>query len=353
MSSKQLKVGVIGVGGIAGTHMSGWAESEHAIVVAGADLDAEVLGKWSAKHELESPKLYTDTADLFADPDIDIVDICAPSNYHADLAVAALDAGKHVICEKPLASTPEGIERMIAARDKSGKLLMTAQHMRFVGKHIAVKKEIESGRLGDIYYTRAWWLRRSTLPARPGFIYKKNSGGGPCIDIGVHQLDLALWLIGNPKPVSVTGVADKYVAGMPGSFSDWGGDVAPDMDVEDFASGFVRFEDGTSLQLEVSWLMHHPKEETALWIYGNQAGVEVHNGMIYESDNEKRQRYDVKLTVMPQPHPPHATECMAFAKAVAEGGESPVPAEQSLAVQRILNGLYESAETGNEVRLDG
>lgn len=350
--SKILNVGVIGVGGIAGTHMPGWAASEHAKVAAGADLNTEVLTKWAKDHDVDAAKCYAKTEDLFADPDVDIIDICAPSNYHADLAIAALEAGKHVICEKPLAPKPADIERMIAARDKSGKMLMTAQHMRFIGSHIAAKKEIDAGRLGDIYHTRAWWLRRTELPARPGFIYKKNSGGGPCIDIGVHQLDLALWLIGNPKPVTVTGVSGKFVAGMPGAFSDWGGDVAPDMDVEDFAAGFVRFEDGTSLSLEVSWMMHHPKQEHPLWVYGNKAGLAVHDATVYESDNERRQRYDVKLTHTPQPHPPHATECMAFAEAIATGQPSPVPAEQSLDVQRILDGLYQSAEAKQEIRLD-
>ena len=350
---EKLNVAIVGVAGIARAHVPGWVASPDATLLAGCDLDEKALNTWGDLNGITPEKRYTSLDALLADKSIDIVDVCVPSNHHAATAIAALEAGKHVICEKPLAPTPADIQRMIDARDRSGKLLMTAQHMRFEGPHLAVKREIDAGRLGDIYHTRAWWLRRAELPARPGFIYKKNSGGGPCIDIGVHQLDLALWLIGNPQPVSVSAAAGCYLATQPGAFSDWGGAIAPDMDVEDFAAGFVRFADGTSLILEVSWMTHHPRQEAPLWIYGTQAGVAVHDQTIYETDNERQQRYDVKLTYTPAAHKPHAAECIAFADAVANGKPSPVPAEQSLAVQRILTALYESAEAKREVRLDG
>ena len=141
-----LKVGVIGVGGIAKTHMPGWAASELAEVVAGSDVVAPILEAWGAQHGVA--KLSTNAADIINDPDIDIIDICTPNMYHTPLVIAALDAGKHVICEKPLAPTPADIRRMIEARDRSGKMLMTAQHFRFKGNSKAMKAEIDSGVAG-------------------------------------------------------------------------------------------------------------------------------------------------------------------------------------------------------------
>jgi len=349
MSARKLKVGAIGIGGIFKTHLGGWNASEHAELVAGSDVNPDMLNTWGKENNVS--KLYTNAMDLIADKDIDIVDICTPSSYHAPLTIAALEAGKHVICEKPLATTTEEIKRMIAARDKSGKLLMTAQHMRFNAQNLAVKAEIDKGVLGNIYHGRAWYLRRDQLPARPGFIYKKNAGGGPCIDIGVHVLDLSLWLMGNPKPVSVSGVSKKVLAGLPGAWSVWGGKVPQDMDVEDFAAGFIRFENGASLSLEVSWLLHHPVNEERVWLYGDKGGLSLPDPTFYHTDNDNHHQYDVKLKFQPAALPPHQAECVAFAKAVAEGAPSPVPAEQSLQVQAILNGIYESQETGKEVRL--
>ncbi|MBN1935197.1 MAG: Gfo/Idh/MocA family oxidoreductase, partial [Anaerolineae bacterium] len=251
----KLKVGVIGVGGIARTHMPGWEASELAEVVAGADVSEAALERWGKQHSVA--RLETNSAALIDDPDIDIIDICTPNNYHAPLSIAALQAGKNVICEKPLAATPQEIRDMIAARDASGKMLMTAQHFRFRGSSKAMKAEIKAGALGDIYHARSWMLRRAAAPTRPGFIMKKHSSGGPCIDIGVHILDLTLWLMGNPRPVAVTGVARAEIAHQQGAFSIWGGAIPPEFDVEDFAAAFVRFENGATLVLEVSWLLHH------------------------------------------------------------------------------------------------
>jgi predicted dehydrogenase len=353
MSEKKLKVGVIGVGGIAKVHMPGWKNSPHAEVVAGSDISSEVLSKWGAEHGVK--KLHASPVELLSDPDIDIVDICAPSNYHAELAIAALQAGKHVLCEKPLAPTPVAIRKMMAARDKSRKLLMTAQHFRFQESSRALKAEVDGGALGDIYHARSWMLRRATLPTRLSFLQKKHSGGGPCIDIGVHILDLTLWMMGHPKPVSVSGVARKELAGQPGAFSIWGGAIPKEMDVEDFAAAFVRFENGASLVLEVSWMLHHDTkgqcEDMQMWLYGSKAGAQWPDCRIHTSRNETQQHLDTQLVRLENQEKPHAAECMAFAKAVAENAPSPVPAEESLIVQTILDGLYRSQLEGGEVKL--
>lgn len=351
--SKALKVGVIGVGGIAETHFPGWQASADAELVALADPVGSILGR--VGQEQGVGLLYENPADLIANPDIDVVDICTPNMYHAPLAIAALEAGKHVICEKPLAPKPEDIDRMIAARDKSGKLLMTAQHFRFQRDTQALKREIESGILGEIYHARSWMLRRNMFLPRPGFIYQKHSGGGPCIDIGVHILDLTLWMMGHPKPVAVSGMTQDKLSKLPGSYAGWDGTLLPrDMDVEEFATAMVRFENGATLMLEVSWLLHHKTtgEDMQMWLYGTQGGLHWPKNELLATNYETKRQYDVQLASVQAGMEPHAAECVAFAEAIANGKPSPVPAEESRDVMLILDGLYQSAATGREVRLD-
>ncbi|MBZ0302052.1 MAG: Gfo/Idh/MocA family oxidoreductase [Anaerolineae bacterium] len=348
-----LKVGIIGVGGIARTHMPGWAASEHAEVVAGSDINELALQKWANDHSVQ--KLYTKAEDILNDPGIDIIDICTPNRYHAPLAIAALRAGKHVICEKPLAPTPAEIRDMIAARDEAGKLLMTAQHFRFKGNSRALKAEIDQGTLGDIYHARSWMLRRAAFLPGPGFVLKQHSGGGATIDIGVHILDLTLWMMGNPKPIAVSGIARTELAHMPGQFSVWSPNpIPPEWDVEEFAAAFVRFENGATLILEVSWLLHHDTqgEDMQMWLYGTRGGSHWPNAIIYSTHYETRQHINQTLQITRDTVEPHALECIEFASAVAEGAPSPVPPEQSLQVLTILDGIYRSQTSGKEVRLD-
>ena len=348
-----LKVGIIGVGGIAGTHIPGWRASADAELVAGSDISGDVLQAWGREQEVS--KLTTDAKELINDPDIDIIDVCTPSSYHAPLSIAALDAGKHVICEKPLAPTPGEIRQMIEARDRSGQQLMTAQHFRFQGSSRAMKAQLDTGIMGDIYHARSWMLRRGGAPTGLGFIQKKNSGGGPCIDIGVHILDLTLWFLGNPVPVSVTGVAKAEIAKQDNAFTGWGGGqpIPPEFDVEDFAAAFIRFDTGATLVLEVSWLLHHDTqgEDMQMWLYGTQAGAHWPKNEILESHKPTKQFTNKTLKLQPPEMEPHAEECVQFAKAIAEGAPSPVPAEQSLQVMTILDGIYRSQKTGGEVRL--
>jgi len=351
--TKTLKVGVVGVGGIARTHMPGWAKSEHAEVIAGTDVFEAPLEEWGKANGVTT--LTTRFEDLLEDKDIDIIDVCTPSAYHAPQTIAALKAGKHVICEKPLAPTPAEVREMIAARDASGKMLMTAQHFRFKGDSQAFKREIEDGQLGDIYHGRAWWLRRAGFPTRPSFWAKKHSGGGPCIDIGVHVLDLTLWLMGNPKPVTVTGIARSEMSNKPGMFSSWGrGPVPEEHDVEDFAAGFVRFDNGATMVVETSWILNHEQADGGrkVWVYGTEGGLELPGNRLVKSNYNTKQLYNVELKLMNDEVEPHALECMEFAKAIADGAPSPVPAEQSLQVMQILDGIYRSSAAKQEIRLD-
>jgi predicted dehydrogenase len=351
--SETLKVAVIGVGGIARTHMPGWQASPYAEVVAGSDINGGVLENWGKLHNIT--RLSTQPGDILGDPDIDIIDICTPNMTHTPLVVAALEAGKHVICEKPLAPTPAEVRQMIEARDRSGKLLMTAHHFRFGGVSQAMKREIESGVLGDIYHARGWMLRRNAFIPTPTFVNKALSGGGPCIDIGVHILDLTLWLMGHPKPVAVTGVARTELAHKKGAFSIWrDGPVPEDFDVEDFAAAFVRFENGATLMLEVSWLLHHDTsgEDMQCWLYGTEGGCHWPKAEFLSTNYETKQLYNRVLKFTKDAMEPHAFECYEFARAIFEGRPSPVPPEHSLQLITILDGIYRSQREGREVWLE-
>jgi predicted dehydrogenase len=348
----KLKVGVIGVGGISRVHFPGWIESPHAELVALADTNKAVLDR--VGDELGIDRRYTEGYDLIDQPDLDIVDVIVPNMFHTPLTIAALEAGKHVICEKPLAVTPEEVEQMIAARDKAGTLLMTAQHFRFEGTSEAMRDAVNRGLLGNIYHARSWMLRRNLVPLSLGFLRKANSGGGPCIDIGVHILDLTLWFMGHPKPVAVSGITRTDLLHQKDAFSNWGGRIPKnkEIDVEEFACAMVRFENGASLLLEVSWIMHHKVNgDHQVWLYGDKGGAHWPSIEVFTSDNKTMQHMDTQLLNF-DTRPPHAKECMAFAEAVAKGKDSPVPPEHSLDLVRILDGLYKSAEQGKEIRLD-
>ncbi len=349
-----LKVGIIGVGGIAHAHMPGWEAFDQTEVIAVSDINPTVAEQFAQRYNV--PSFTTQADDLFNNPNIDIIDICTPNNFHAPLAISAFQAGKHVICEKPLAPTPKEIEAMIEVRDASGKMLMTAQHFRFSGIAKAMKAQIGFGALGEVYHARSWMLRRSLIPNRLSFILKNQASGGACIDIGVHILDLTLWMMGNPEPVSVTGVSRTELATQDGAFTTiWnGGDIPKEIDVEEFASAFVRFENGATLILEVSWMLHHETEgeDVQVWLYGKDGGAHFPSGKFLSSNNVTKQHYNTKLKVMGNYLEPHAQECVEFAQAILDGAPSPVPAEQSLQVAKILDAVYRSQETGREIRLD-
>ena len=354
MTQQRLRVGCIGAGTIFFRHAGGWAESDNADLVALSDPDAAALQRQADTYDI--PRRYADAADLFADPDIDVVDICAPNRFHADYVIAALAAGKHVICQKPLAPTSDEICRIVAARDQAGKLVMTFHQYRFSPTAQALKSTAQ--RIGDVYHARCWYLRRAGFPVRNGLIYKRNSGGGVCIDIGVHVLDLALWLMGNPTPVAVTGTAPTKLPGRPGVRGLHGAAIPEDTDVEDFAAGFVRFDTGATLAIEVSWLLHHgPETDKRVWLYGTDGGLVFPDATHHHVDAATGALLDSQITPLgpmfnEYEQPAYSATLDAFATAVLSGTASPAPPEQALQVQRILEAIYQSHQTGAEVRLD-
>jgi predicted dehydrogenase len=226
---------------------------------------------------------------------------------------------------------------------------MTAQHLRFEPLTLQLKRLVEDGALGEVYYTRAQWLRRRSVPARSTFIERRLSGGGPALDIGVHVLDLGYWFMGAPQPVSVSATAECKLAqrtDLTGAWGDWDREL---FDVEDFAAGFVRFANGAVLMLEASWLLFQPEAELMrLQCCGTNGGLLWPNGVIVgETNRVPWDKHLIEKTGTPAYH----EEIRQFAQAVRDGGPSPVPIAETLNVIRILEGLYHSAETKREVQL--
>jgi predicted dehydrogenase len=347
----KLKVALVGCGGISSVHCDGWRRVSHlAEVVATVDPIAERRAQRGKEMNVPESQQFASLADCIkAGVKLDAIDICASNAAHAPETILALDNGLHVLCEKPLAMSPQQVRDMIAARDRAkNKILMTAQHMRFQTNSSKLHDYIKDGLLGDVYYARAQFLRRRFLPGRIGFIDKNISGGGPCIDIGVHILDLALHMMGHPEPVTVSGIAPQKLAKRNDVRGWWGEWDRDKITVEDFAAGAVRFANGAMLTLEVSWLANIREPEfVKLTLVGTDAGAEWPSNEIFSE--RAGSTSDIKLQYSDDGVGGHQKEVAAFVDAIIHNKPSPVPAEQSLNVIRILDGLYRSHEAGAEV----
>ncbi len=347
MKSK-FKVGIIGAGGIArSVHMAGWKDIPDAEVVAVADVDEARAQAFAA--EFGIPHAFSSFKKLLQ-LGLDAVDICTPNRVHTPAVVAALESGKHVLCEKPLAVSTAEVRKMGAAAARKKRLLMTAQHQRFSDMAVSLKHFVDAGNLGQVYHARVHALRRNFLPTSPGFIDSSLSGGGPCMDIGVHALDLAMWLMGFPEPVRVTGTARiNFAKGntIPGGWGEWD---RKRFDVEDFASGFVHFDNGATMVLEASWLQHQREnEDMSCRLYGAAGSVAWPSGEYATATN--RALHDGVLKAAPGQKKPHTAEIHAFHNAIVNGKPSPVPWTESIKVIAILEGIYKSQKTGREVVL--
>jgi predicted dehydrogenase len=348
MKPEVVRVVLVGAGGMGRCHLRTWKELPGVAVVGLYDAVPAVARRVAEQFGIR--KAYPSLGEAVSAPDADAVVVCTPNMFHKEGVVAALQAGKHCLCEKPLAVSTADIRAMIAARDQSGKLLMTAQHLRFEQRSQTLKRIVAAKRLGQVYYARAWWLRRRLAPITPGFLSKAQAGHGPGMDLGVHVLDLAMHLLDHPRPVSVTGVSGCHLGRRPDLANQWGAFRPEDFEVEDFAAGLIRFADGAALSLEVSWLFNMVEPELyGVWLYGTEGGVRwpelkvahVQDDVLVDSQIVSGLGTDG-----------YTNEMLAFVEAVRTNGPSPVTAEQSLAVAQVLEALYQSAQTGGEVRLD-
>lgn len=347
--SRKLRMGVIGVG-MGRAHAKGYQSHPGSELVALCDVDGIRLA--AAAAELGVPQTYTDAGRMFREAGLDAVSIAVPNKFHAPLTVAALERGLHVLCEKPMARTVKEAGRMLAAARKARRNLMINFSFRFSDMSYALKQQVDAGVVGEIYFGRTVWHRRRGLPGFGGWFGNRDlAGGGPLIDLGVHRLDLALWLMGYPEPVVVTGstydpIARRLAREQQKEFS-----------VEDLGCGLIKFANGATLILEASWALNiNENEQMVTSLYGTKGGLVQRNvtggyqfiAELYteEDGNLFTKVLDRRLVQAPQSY-------HEFVNSILEKREPMATGEQGLKVMKILEGIYRSAATGREVRYKG
>lgn len=352
---KKLGIGIIGSGAIAQScHMPGYASvPDKCEILAVADADPGTAKKAAEKFGV--PHIFNDYRELLALPEIDAVSIATPNAFHKQPTVDALKAGKHVLCEKPMAMNGEECREMIRAQKESGKILQIALQWRFGGSIRFMKDFIDKGHMGEIYYARAMALRRRGVPGWGVFIDKEKQGGGPLIDIGVHILDITLHLMGYPKPVSASGQTYSKMGTNPKYWNAWGDYDRTKFTVEDFAIGFIKFENGATITLESSFMGNLEREFFGCHLFGTDSGalLDLFTPKPIQIYTEiDKQLFDLTPQNIPEVKSMHTEEVVAFVNAILEGGPSPVPGEQGLILNAVFDALYKSSDSGKEERVE-
>ena len=355
----KLRIGIIGCGGIAnGKHLPSLkALASEVELVAFCDILEERAKKAADEYGAEGAKVYTDYTALLADKSIDVVHVLTPNRSHAEISIAALNSGKHVMCEKPMARSAADAHKMVEAAKASGKKLTIGYQHRHKPESAYIKKVINRGDLGEIYYSKAYAVRRRGTPNWGVFLNEYEQGGGALIDIGTHSLDLTLYLMDNYKPKMVVGTKYKKLPN-PDSGNPWGPWDEKQHTVEDSAFGFIVMEDGATIILESSWALNtiEPIQEGSVALHGTKAGAQIKNGVSINKDE-----FGKLIEIMPDmstggvafydglAETPALTEAKSWIKAIKTDTDPVVLPEQACVVSEILEAIYESAKTGEPV----
>lgn len=356
---EQLRVGIIGCG--AGIfHLEGYQTEPRAKVVALAGLDTDRCEMLAKKFDV--PRIYRDYQDLLADDDIDAVSVAVPNILHLPVALAAFKAGKHVLIEKPLARNAEEGVKMVEAAEKYGKLLGISFQRRTRHDIQLLREQVEQQAFGRIYYSKAWWMRRSGIPGLGSwFTSKEGAGGGPLIDLGVHVLDMILYVLGNPKVTSVT--ASTYAEIGPQGKGGWPGQKRQKLsdeqqyEVEDLATAFMRFEDGGTLLLETSWAAFtEMKDDFGIQLYGSQGGARIfaENYALTDTLDVYSGLGDTTMDSKPRlvATEGHGEIIHGFVDSILEGKPLSPDGLEGLDRVRLIDAIYRSAELGHEILID-
>jgi len=349
---KHVNVAVIGLG-MGRAHLNDYAKHPACTIAAICDADPERLARTAKDLGLDAARCFGSIDALLGaakDLRLDAVSVALPNALHAPVTIHALRAGLHVLCEKPMAMNAGEARRMIDAARKARRTLGINLSFRFVPQSRALKEIVDTGRLGRVYYAHTRWWRQRGLPGLGGwFGQKKMSGGGPVIDLGVHRMDLAMWLMGNPEPVTVSAATYDAIA------SRLARKARKAFDVEDLGAAFVRFKGGASLVLEASWAGFIGKDEDMVTeILGDRGGIVQRNlkeGYEFEARIFTEEGGSLAETLVKRRLGPAPGSCCDFVDAILEGRPTLAPAEHGLQVQRVLDGIYRSAALGKEVRI--
>jgi predicted dehydrogenase len=345
--AKPLRVGMIGVGAIAQSHLAAWQKNPDVEIVAVCDIKVPTLQKNLETWCLAPEYGFTDYRKMLDTVALDIVDVCTPNSVHAAPSIAALQAGCNVLVEKPVSTSARLVEQMVAAGKQAKKLLMVAQVMRFGREGQICKSWVNQGLLGETYWGRAEYLRRRGVPAWGAFIDKEASAGGPCYDIGVHVLDMALHLMDFPQPATVSAGTYLKLAKRPSLMKH---DPRKYTVPEDFAVALIRFEDGRTLSLGASWALNLREETNQVVVCGTKGAVYLWPPTLVQESNGILSNSTAEVSAFDGADGFY-NECAAFAAAIRAGGPSPVPGEQALITQRILDAVYKSGEKQREVKV--
>lgn len=348
MMRKKLRIGIIGGGGIARlAHLPALNRLDHlAEVVAVADVAATAAEQFA--RDFQIPHHFTSYKTMLEDTDLDAVFVCTPNKYHAPAAIAALQAGCHVLCEKPPAMTAEEARQMALAAEEQGKILTYGFHYRHSVEVSTLQRFISAGELGEIYAATCLAIRRRGIPGWGVFTSLELQGGGPLIDIGVHMLDSALYLMGYPRPTAVFGLTYQQLGRRPGVglLGQWD---YQNFSVEDMARGIVQFENGASIIIDTAFAANVAERETMqVKLMGNLGGAELFPLRIFQEHHGVL--LDTAPAYLKQEQDSYQLQAEHFLRSCL-GEQTPIcTPEQGVIISMIIEGLYQSAASGSLIR---
>lgn len=346
-----IRIGIIGTGGIAHVHADAYQKQNGRVeFVACCDLDIKKAEKFAEKFGFQ--KVYDNCCDMLKENNLDAVSVCTWNAAHAECTIAALNAGCHVFCEKPMAMNAQEAIQMKEAAETNGKVLMVGFVRRHGNDAKTALNLIKEGYVGDIYYAKASYLRRCGFPGG-WFGDKSRSGGGPLIDLGVHVIDLARYIMGNPKPVSAYGATfNKLGARMeitlgPDAWKSMTEEEKPIFDVEDLATAMIRFDNGAVLQVETSFNLNIKESITTVDFFGDKAGLSFTPYELHTVVDNKLA--DIAIRGDFSFGDSFTVQVRNYLDAIERKADLVATAEDGVMLMKILDAIYLSAETGKSV----
>ncbi|MCP4176239.1 MAG: Gfo/Idh/MocA family oxidoreductase [bacterium] len=344
----KVKVAVVGLG-MGRSHILGYKTHPDAEIIAAVDVDKNKLNE-VGKKEFNIAYLYTSIDDMLNECKPDIVSIAVPNVFHKEMTIKALKAGCHVLCEKPMAMNSSEAKEMLEVSKNVNKRLMINFAFRFTDQSFALKKQVEKGILGEIYFGRTVWHRRRGFPGFGGWFGKKEmSGGGPLIDLGIHRLDLALWLMNYPKPDWIMAGTNNYLGEKHAKEKN------AEFSVEDFGTAMIKLKNNAMLELEASWAANiKGAEEMSTRLLGTEGGLiqkNVNEGYEFEAEfylEKDGCLFDMKLH---PPVPASHSSYYHFVDSIINDKPHIATAEEGVTIMKILDAIYKSAEIGEPVKL--
>ncbi|RIE03215.1 gfo/Idh/MocA family oxidoreductase [Cohnella faecalis] len=346
---------MIGCGGIAmGKHLPALAKIPEAQVTAFFDVAYERGEEAKSKYGTHDARVYTNVHELLNDPNVHVVHVCTPNDTHAEISIAAMEAGKHVLCEKPMAKTAIDAQRMLDTSERTGRKLSIAYQNRFRRECLWLNEACRNGELGEIYLAKAHAVRRRAVPTWGVFLDLEKQGGGPLIDIGTHALDLALWFMNNYEPKTVLGTSYRKLAEQGSKANEWGPWDPSKFTVEDSAFAMITMKSGATVWLESSWALNTlDVDEAKVSLSGTKAGADMKGGL--RVNGEEHGRLYTKEVQLGSawggdvPNDAAEQEARAWIHAILNDESPVVTAKQGLVVQQILEAVYESANKGQAI----